>query len=92
MPKCSDCRKKDIELLTRRERFKNWAFNRLFTQDIIDLSQNKYTQGFGDGYKEGRKTERRNTLRTLDALRYPPDVRESEAFKKIREEDEKTFG
>lgn len=55
MPKCSTCRKNDIELLTRWQRFKNWLFYRLFPEDIIDLSQGKYTQGFSDGYEVGRR-------------------------------------
>lgn len=56
--KCPDCRKKDIELLSLYERFKSWLFYRLFSQDIADLSQNKYTQGFGDGYIKGRESEK----------------------------------
>jgi len=56
--KCTNCRKKDIELLTRWERIKDYLFYRLFPKDIVDLSQNKYTQGFSDGYKTGRESER----------------------------------
>ncbi len=56
--KCTTCRAKDIELLTRYERFKNWLFYKLFPEDIIDLSQNKYTQGFSDGVTRGRDFER----------------------------------
>ena len=58
--KCTNCRNKDIELLTTWERLKDWLFHRLFPQDIIDLSQNKYTQGFSDGYAKGRETERKS--------------------------------
>lgn len=56
--KCINCRQKDIELLTRWERLKDYLFYKLFPKDIIDLSQNKYTQGFSDGYAKGRESER----------------------------------
>lgn len=56
--KCTNCRQKDIELLTKWERLKDYLFYKLFPKDIIDLSQNKYTQGFSDGYKTGRESER----------------------------------
>ncbi len=58
MAKCTNCRQKDIELLTRWERIKDWLFYRLFPKDIADLSQNKYMQGFGDGYRTGTDGER----------------------------------
>lgn len=37
------------------ELIRNWLFYRLFPKDITDLSEDKYTKGFGDGYKMGRK-------------------------------------
>lgn len=55
MTKCSQCRKNDEELLTKWERFKNWVFINLFSEDIQDLSQNKYTQGYSDGLEKGRE-------------------------------------
>ena len=51
--KCTQCRKMNKELNTRWERVKNWIFHRLFPQDIQDLSQDKFTQGFSDGFKKG---------------------------------------
>lgn len=51
--KCSQCRKENRELNTLWERTKNWIFHHLFPQDVIDLSQDKYTQGFSDGYTRG---------------------------------------
>ncbi len=66
--KCTTCRAKDIELLTRYERFKNWLFYKLFPEDIIDLSQNKYTQGMGDGIKFGRMIERESLKKILKEL------------------------
>lgn len=56
MPKCPQCRKIDKELLTRWEIFKNWCFRKLFPEDIADLSQDKYTQGFSDGYVRGMES------------------------------------
>ncbi len=60
MTKCNQCRKNDAELLTRWERFTNWMFYRLFPKDIADLSQDKFTQGFTDGYIEGQKSMRKS--------------------------------
>lgn len=37
---------------SRWDKLRNWMF-RFFHQDIQDLSQEKFTQGFGDGYKKG---------------------------------------
>ena len=64
--KCTNCRAKDIELLTKWERIKDWMFYRLFPKDIVDLSQNKYTQGFGDGYKVGRESERQQLKNSIN--------------------------
>lgn len=66
MTKCSQCRKNDTELLSWWERVKNWLFNHLFPQDIIDLSQDKYTQGFSDGYVKGREVERGGVKKVED--------------------------
>lgn len=52
MQKCLTCRKTTEELDSRWDRIRQWFFHR-FHEDIIDLSQDKYTQGFGDGYKKG---------------------------------------
>ncbi len=51
MSKCSTCRKADA-LDTTWEKIRYWFFG-FFHQDILDLSSQKYTQGFADGYKEG---------------------------------------
>ncbi len=55
MHRCSQCRKMNRELLTIWERIKNRLFH-LFTADIQDLSQDKYTQGFSDGWVKGRQS------------------------------------
>ena len=52
MRKCLNCRKKVDELDSVWDRVRGWFFNK-FHEDIIDLSQDKYTQGYGDGYKAG---------------------------------------
>jgi hypothetical protein len=62
MIKCQSCRTKDVELLTKWERFKNWCFRKvnsiLFTDDFEDLKTQKYTQGFSDGTVDGARYER----------------------------------
>lgn len=62
MRKCQSCRDKDVELLTRYERFKNWLFYKVnyifFADDFEDLRSQKYTQGFSDGSVDGAKWER----------------------------------
>jgi len=53
--KCSSCRKISKELDSPWDRFRVALMNWLFTQDVLDLKQELYTQGFGDGYSTGRK-------------------------------------
>lgn len=52
MSKCTECRKATA-LDTRWDRISRWFFFQLFPKQITDLSQEKFTQGFGDGYKMG---------------------------------------
>lgn len=59
MSKCNNCRKADV-LDNRWDRIKRWLFYRLFPEQIIDLSQEKYTQGIGDGYALGMKHAKQN--------------------------------
>ena len=66
MSKCSSCRKLDSELNSWWDRIRLKFFN-CFKGDIIDLSQEKFTQGFGDGYKKGREHERENTKQVISA-------------------------
>lgn len=55
--KCRYCRDRDVELLTRWERIRNWMFLRfnhvLFPEDLEDLIADKYTQGYSDGNTDG---------------------------------------
>ena len=59
MAKCTECRKAEA-LDTQWERFTRWVFFRLFPKQIIDINQEKYTQGFGDGYSTGMKHANQN--------------------------------
>lgn len=64
--KCQSCRKDDA-VLTWWERLRFWCFQR-FHQDILDLSQEKYTMGFGDGYKKACETKTKESTVVLDQL------------------------
>lgn len=67
MAKCKTCRDKDVELLTRWERIKNWLFYKVnytfFTDDFNDLTSQKYTQGFSDGRTAGIEAEKTSYAR-----------------------------
>lgn len=52
--KCIQCRKQPVQD-SPWDRIRLFFFYRLFPSDISDLSQDKFTQGFGDGYSRGRK-------------------------------------
>jgi len=62
--KCSQCRDKDVEILTRWERIRNWIFLRFnyvfFPEDFNDIKSEKYTQGFSDGLLKGVEQEHRS--------------------------------
>lgn len=76
--KCSTCRDKDAELLTRWERARNWLFLRvnhaLFPQDFDDLKSEKYTQGYSDGHDAGCVAERRSYARMKELYNPTPEV------------------
>lgn len=61
--KCTQCRNKDVELLTRWERTRHWLFWKVndvfFGEDMRDLTSEKYTQGYSDGYTAGVESERK---------------------------------
>ncbi len=59
MSKCTNCRKAEV-LDTTWDKISRWLFMRLFPQQIIDISQEKYTQGFSDGYFIGMKHVQQN--------------------------------
>ncbi len=52
MSKCNQCRKNNSELDSTWDRVRLFFFN-FFHNDIIELSQDRFTQGFADGYKAG---------------------------------------
>ncbi len=66
MSKCATCRKAEV-LDSRWDKIRMFFFH-FFHNDIIDLSQDKYTQGFGDGYVSGRKHEHETLTRIAKEL------------------------
>lgn len=52
MAKCEDCQKNEV-FDTTWEKITRWLLYRLFPKRIIELSQEKHLQGFGEGYKVG---------------------------------------
>lgn len=67
MSKCARCRKVEAELDTMWDRVRLFFFD-FFKGDILDLSQQKYTQGFSDGYVTGRKHANEENLASLRLL------------------------
>jgi hypothetical protein len=54
MSKCIACRK-DEAVNTRWERFRFKLMQYLFAEDVAALTQEKFTQGFGEGRRVGYK-------------------------------------
>lgn len=54
MSKCCDCRKLEAES-TWWERTRYQLMQHLFAEDVVNLVQEKYTQGFADGRTAGYK-------------------------------------
>lgn len=52
MSKCTSCRQQEVKP-TKWEVFRYKVMFYLFGEDLGNLIQEKYTQGFGDGYKYG---------------------------------------
>lgn len=76
MSKCSQCRKLDKELDSWWDRLRLKMFH-VFHKDIVELSQDKYTQGFSDGYKTGRTHQREANeeyLKLLEQEQPQPDT------------------
>lgn len=67
MGKCSQCRKLDAELDTWWDKVRLWCFYR-FSRDVIDLTQEKYTQGFSDGYRVGYEHANKNITQNREKL------------------------
>jgi len=74
MSKCTQCRKIDAELDSWWDRLRLKLFN-LFHRDIVDLSQDKYTQGFSDGYVMGRKHEKEDVSRHAESMLDVPTIK-----------------
>lgn len=52
MALCDQCRK-DRAVDTQWDILRSWLFKRLFPKDYVDLAEEKYTKGFGEGYAKG---------------------------------------
>lgn len=52
--KCRSCRKISVDLDTWWDRIRLWFFYR-FKNDVFDLGNDKFTEGFGEGYQAGFK-------------------------------------
>ena len=64
--KCETCRKADVYDSTW-DKIRIFFFH-FFHKDIIDLSQDNFTQGFADGYVAGRKHEHESAKRLAKEL------------------------
>jgi len=51
MPQCADCKRNDA-VMTLAERFRWWLFWH-FGKEVKDLGDDKYTKGYGEGYRQG---------------------------------------
>lgn len=70
MSKCQTCRKADV-LDSRWDKIRLYLFH-FFHNDIIDLSQDKFTQGFADGYKKGREDEKEISMQMMKEFMSEP--------------------
>lgn len=52
--KCADCRENEA-LDTRWERVKRWFMFHFFPVEVNNISSEKYTQGFADGFDYGKR-------------------------------------
>lgn len=74
MSKCSQCRKYPVQD-SLWDKFRLSLFH-VFHNDIIDLSQDKFTQGFSDGYVMGRKHQKETDQVTIDLLSQPVEKKQ----------------
>lgn len=59
MAKCKTCRHNEV-MDTWHDKFCEWLIYKLFPKTLMDFQQDKYTQGFGDGYVMGRKHQQQD--------------------------------
>lgn len=57
MAKCSVCKKAEV-VDTPFDKITEWLFRHIFPKHYEDLTEEKYTRGFGEGYVTGVKAER----------------------------------
>lgn len=86
--KCHVCREKEAELLTWWERTRYWLFvkvnSALFTQDYDDLKNDKYTQGFSDGFIDGTEKEKSTFARYQELYNVKQDPVDIESMVESR--------
>lgn len=54
MSRCKTCRKHEV-MDSWDDKLCEWLIYKLFPKTLMDFQQDKYTQGFSDGYVMGRK-------------------------------------
>ena len=59
MAKCTTCLKNEV-MDTRWDKIKNFLIWRLFPETLKDLLNDRYTQGFSDGYVMGCDHTKKN--------------------------------
>lgn len=64
---CTSCHKLNTEPLTYWQRFRKWCFE-WFVEDVKDLRDDRYTQGFGEGYKNGFEQGKKLINDSFDVL------------------------
>jgi hypothetical protein len=91
--KCDSCRKIELEVTTWWERFKYQLMLKMFPVELQEYFEEKYTKGFGDGYKIGMEHAELNHIE-LTSLNQPNyEIKDLFQNKEILESKvEKVFG
>ncbi len=81
MSKCYKCEKLE-GLDTRRDKIFKWICRRFFSQQLIELSEEKYGRGFGAGYKIGfnHAVENQTPITKVTPEELFPNIKEGESF------------
>lgn len=67
--KCIIC-KKEGQPIHLKDRIRLWFFNHMFYEERQDLSEDKYTKGFGEGYKIGFQQSKEHQKRLDDLVKF----------------------
>lgn len=65
--RCISCKKEEDALFSHWDRFRLFLFG-FFHQDIIDLSDEKFTKGFGEGYQAGYEASKKDAYSGVGKL------------------------